>query len=144
MLCAGMKAIYSPETASHVVPCISNAGIDGFASKVSSHGKAYVYAVDNLVTGLPFGARRDDFDFRRDSDVQERPVMYECYPGAFASVFGGKSCAVYELRDEGFQRRITGWSPEHVCESAVAVQQEYLIPNLYERLRNEQGRCCHT
>lgn len=52
-------------------------GLTVLHPKVSSHGKAYVYAVDNLVTGLPFGARRDDFDFRIDSDVQERPVMYE-------------------------------------------------------------------
>ncbi len=106
--------------------------------QVSSHGKAYVYAVDNLVTGLLFGARQDDFDFRIDSDGQERPVVYECYPHAFASVFQGKSCSVYELCGEGFQKGMTGWDPEYVCEREVPVLREYRIPDLYERLRAEQ------
>lgn len=71
--------------------------------QVSSYRKAYVYALGNLVAGLFFGARQDDFDFRIDNDTQERPVVYECYPHAFSSVFQGKGCSVYELCGENFQ-----------------------------------------
>ena len=36
--------------------------------RVSTHGKAYVYAIENLVTGLLFGAKKDDFDLIISTD----------------------------------------------------------------------------
>lgn len=38
-------------------------GIAILEPRVSSHGKPYVYAIENLVTGLLFGVKKDDFDF---------------------------------------------------------------------------------
>ena len=32
---------------------------------ISTHGKSYVYAIDNLVAALLFGAKKDDFDLLR-------------------------------------------------------------------------------
>lgn len=117
-------------------------GLRVLRPRVSSHGKAYVYAVEQLTVGLLFGAPKDDLDFMMDCDSSGRPVIYECYPHAFERKYGGKRCSVYELREDGFQRGITGWSPELVCETAVPVQRERVIPDLSETLlqEREEGR----
>lgn len=115
-------------------------GIQVLKPRVSTHGKAYVYAVDNLVTGLLFGIQKDDFDFLICIDERNRPVVYECYPGAFSLKYQGKSCSVYEIDGEGFQRGVTGWLPELVCEKEVPVSREVLIPDLYQRLMEETAR----
>lgn len=39
----------------------SIAGLRVLEPRESSHGKKYVYAIDDLVTGLLFGVRKDDF-----------------------------------------------------------------------------------
>lgn len=106
--------------------------------KVSSHGKAYVYAVDHLTTGLLFGAPKDDFDFRMDCHDDGTPVVYECYPHAFEQRYQGRSCSVYEIGEAGFQRGVTGWAPELVCEAEVAVLRERPIADLYRRLIQEE------
>ena len=108
--------------------------------RVSTHGKAYVYAIDNLVTGLLFGARKDDFDFLLSTDENGTPHVYECYPDAFSSVYDGKSCSVYELADEGFLRGMTSWSPEVVCEQEVPAQREVFVENLKEALLEEEAK----
>ena len=43
----------------HVSPF---AGLKTLQPKVSTHKVGYVYAIENLVTGLLFGAKWDDFD----------------------------------------------------------------------------------
>lgn len=115
----------------------STPGITVLTPRVSSHGKAYVYAVDDLVTGLLFGAKHDDFDFLLSTDKGETPVVYECYPDAFCLVYQGKACSVYELKEDGFLRGMTSWDPELVCESEVAVESETVIADLYSRLLQE-------
>ena len=106
--------------------------------RLSTHGKAYVYAIENLVTGLLFGAKQDDFDFHISTDENGIPTCYECYPGALETVYKGKSCTVYELPEEGFQRGKTSWSAELVCETKVPVQNAVDIPDLYLRLLEEE------
>ena len=106
--------------------------------RVSTHGKAYVYAIENLVTGLLFGAKKDDFDFIISTDESGIPSCYECYPGALETIYQNKSCTVYELSEEGFQRGKTSWSVELVCETAVPVQKATFIPDLYIRLLEEE------
>lgn len=115
----------------------STSGITVLTPRISSHGKAYVYAIDNLVTGLLFGARHDDFDFLLSTDASGTPEVYECYPDAFRLVYQGKSCSVYELKEDGFLRGMTSWDPELVCESEVAVESENMIADLYTRLMQE-------
>lgn len=116
-------------------------GIRVLKPRVSTHGKAYVYAVDNLVTALLFGVQHDDFDFILDENEDGIPEVHECYPDAFATVYQGKGCFLYELRDEGFLRGMTTWEPELVCESEVAVEKEVTIDDLSARLLQEQKRC---
>lgn len=115
-------------------------GIQVLRPEISSHGKAYVYAIENLATALLFGARCDDFDFLIDVDDTWKPCVYECYPGAFEAVYKGKSCSVYILEEEGFLRGQTGWEPELVCPADVLVRQEIIVPDLFARLLDEQAQ----
>ena len=117
----------------------SKSGIKKLEPRVSSHKKPYVYAINNLVTALLFGARKDDFDFLMDEDELGRTVVYECYPNAFEKVYSGKGCYVYEVAEEGFLRGMTSWEPEFVCEDAVEVKREIAIEDLYQRLLMEEN-----
>lgn len=116
------------------------AGLTVLKPHLSSHGKPYVYAIENLVTGLLFGVKKDDFDFLLNTDEAGTPVVYECYPDAFRQKYEGQSCSVYEVEDTGFLRGVTGWTPELVCEREAAVVREQRIPDLYARLLEEEQR----
>ncbi len=106
--------------------------------RVSTHGKAYVYAIENLVTGLLFGAKHDDFDFNISTNDDGIPTCYECYPGALEAIYKDKACTIYELPEDGFQRGKTSWSVELVCETEVPVQKATFVPDLYTRLLEEE------
>ena len=116
-----------------------NAGLKILKPQVSTHKKAYVYAIENVVTGLLFGAPHDDFDFII-SEENGIPVIMECYPDAFRLSFKGKKCSIYEISDEGFMRGTTSWSPEFVSENEVAVVREIAVNDLYSRLLDEESR----
>lgn len=118
----------------HVSP---NAGLKRLRPHESSHKKAYVYATGNLVTGLLFGVKQDDFDFCISTDENGLTTVYECYPDAFGKIYHGKSCSVYVVGEEGFQRGLTSWDEELVCDKEVEVQNEIVIADLYERLLEE-------
>jgi len=105
---------------------------------ISTHKKPYVYAINNMVTGLLFGAKQDDFDFMISTDNNEIPIIYECYPDALSKIYQGQSCSVYEVNEKGFKRGMTSWEPELVNENEVKVINEIYIENLYERLLKEE------
>lgn len=113
-------------------------GLKVIKPQVSTHKKPYVYAIENVVTGLLFGAQHDDFDFII-LEENGKTVMMECYPDAFQSVFQGKSCSIYEIPEEGFMRGITSWYPELVSEKEVAVVSETYVSDLYSRLLDEEA-----
>ena len=119
----------------HVSPV---SGLTTLQPHVSTHGIGYVYAVENMVTGLLFGVKQDDFDFILFTDEEGTPVIYECYPDALKSVYQGKNCSVYLLNDDGFQRNKTSWNAELVCENEVQVIEELVIDDLYNRLLDEE------
>ena len=112
--------------------------------RVSTHGKAYVYAIENPVTGLLFGVKQDDFDFHISTNENGIPSCYECYPGALEAKYKNKSCTIYELPEDRFLRGKTSWSEELVCETEVPVQKATFILDLYIRLLEEekQGKLC--
>ena len=114
------------------------AGLKILKPQVSTHKKAYVYAIENVVTGLLFGAPHDDFDFII-SEENGIPVIMECYPDVFRLSFKGKKCSIYEISDEGFMRGVTSWSPEFVSENEVAVVREIAVNDLYSRLLDEES-----
>ncbi|MCM1039987.1 MAG: hypothetical protein NC434_11755 [Ruminococcus sp.] len=106
---------------------------------VSTHGTAYVYAIEDMVTGMLFGVKQDDFDFLISNDENTGiPIICECYPDAFRTVYQGQSCSVYQVAEEGFQRGKTSWDAELVCEKEVSVIKETVIDDLYERLLEEE------
>lgn len=114
-------------------------GLKVLKPQISTHKKAYVYAIENMVTGLLFGAPKDDFDFILC--VQDGvPVVMECYPDAFRQIFEGRSCSVYEVCEDGFERGKTTWSAELVSENEVEVLSESVVENLYARLLEEKAK----
>lgn len=58
-------------------------GLQTLQPHTSTHKKPYVYAIENIVTGLLFGVKQDDFDFIISTDENDKPTIYECYPDAF-------------------------------------------------------------
>lgn len=40
-----------------------------------------------------FGAKQDDFDLMIFNDDSGTPIVYECYPDAFRTVYAGRSCS---------------------------------------------------
>lgn len=114
------------------------AGLKVLKPQVSTHKKAYVYAVENMVTGLLFGSSHDDFDFII-SEENGVPVIMECYPDAFRMIFKDKKCSVYEIGEDGFMRGMTSWSPELVCEHEVTVMCEIPVDDLHARLLSEEA-----
>lgn len=120
----------------HVSP---NAGLKTLRPHESSHKKAYVYATGNFVVGLLFGVKQDDFDFCISTDENGLTTVCECYPDAFRNVYQGKNCSVYVVDDEGFERGLTSWDEELVCDKEVEVQNEIRIIDLYERLIEEES-----
>ncbi|MBQ8798669.1 MAG: hypothetical protein IJZ55_03775 [Lachnospiraceae bacterium] len=53
----------------------SKMGLKTIQPHVSTHKKAYVYAIENMVTGILFGAGHDDFDFIIATDENNRPII---------------------------------------------------------------------
>lgn len=107
--------------------------------RVSSHGIPYVYAIENKVTSMLFGAKKDDFDFLMDEE-EGIPILMECYMGAFDHVYSEKSCSVYELSHESFQKGRTNWSVEWVSEQPVKILREFRILDLKEELLQQVER----
>ncbi|MCM1056238.1 MAG: hypothetical protein NC517_01320 [Firmicutes bacterium] len=115
-------------------------GLKVLQPRVSTHGKAYVYAIENKVTGLLFGVKKDDFDFMISTDEAGTPSVYECYPDAFREIYEGKSCSVYQVEETGFQRGMTSWSVELVSEEEVRVLEENVVEDMYRQLLEEEKR----
>lgn len=117
-------------------------GLRYLKPRVSTHGKPYVYAINNKITAACFGAPHDDFDFLMD-EIDAVPHLYECYPDSIEKVYEGKSCYIYEVSEEGFAAGKTGWSAELVCEHEVPVVNEEYVEDLYLRLKQaeQQGEC---
>ena len=105
----------------------------------STHGTPYVYAINNRLTALFFGAPRDDFDLLLDEE-EGRPVVYECYPNALERVYSGKPCSLYTLGEEGFLAFQTGWEPELVCPEPAAVVREERIGDILEEILRGASR----
>lgn len=118
------------------------ADIKELIPQASTHGKEYVYAINNRLTAILFGAPKDDFDLLID-EAEGKPVIYECYPNALRKIYAEKSCYLYALGEEGFLSHQTGWEPELVCEHPVPVVSEERIKNIYDEILTaiQKGDC---
>ena len=108
-------------------------GIKELVPQISTHGRKYVYAINNRLTAILFGAPKDDFDILLD-EIDGKPIVFECYPNALRKIYFGKTCYVYKLSEEGFLLNQTGWEPELVCEHTVPVVSEEKIENIYDEI----------
>jgi hypothetical protein len=115
-------------------------GLKTLEPRVSTHGKAYVYALEDMMTGLLFGVRQDDFDFIISTTDEGQTEIYECYPNALEIKYKNQSCSVYELEETGFMRGQTSWSAELVSEKSVSIVNEFIINNIYDKLIEEDGK----
>lgn len=50
-------------------------GLKELVPQMSTHGRKYVYAVNNRLTAILFGAPKDDFDILLDQE-DGKPVIY--------------------------------------------------------------------
>lgn len=105
-------------------------GIKELVPQTSTHGKKYVYAINNRLTAILFGAPKDDFDILLD-EVDGKPAIFECYPSALRKIYFKKTYYLYVLNEEGFLSNQTGWKSELVCKHSVPVVSEEKIKNIY-------------
>lgn len=112
-------------------------GLTKLFPRVSSHQTEYVYAIENPVTALLFGAPKDDFDFLLDEE-NGITTVYECYYNAFENIYKNQNCSLYKVDSSLFKKGKTGWEPEWVSEQPAVVLQEIKINNLYEELQKAQ------
>ena len=92
--------------------------------RVSSHGKSYVYATENLAVALLFGSEKSmgDFDGLYGGGSQGRtPYFYEAFPGAFKRRFEDTVCYIYEVDPIDFMEGKTSYTAEVVSEKPVKV-----------------------
>ena len=108
-------------------------GIKELVPHASTHGKKYVYAINNRLTAILFGVPKDDFDILLD-EVDGKPAIFECYPNALRKIYFEKTCYLYVLNEEGFLSNQTGWEPEMICEHSVPVVSEEKIKNIYNEI----------
>ncbi len=105
-------------------------GLKVLLPSVSTHGKPYVYAIRSRLMAMLFGAPKDDFDLLIDAE-DGKPVLFECYPGALKRIYSGKTCSVYQVKEDGFLSNVTGWDEELVNEKPVNVVQEDRVKDIY-------------
>ena len=103
--------------------------------KISTHGKAYVYATKNLELALLFGSSKSygDFDGMYGT-INNKPYFYEAYQGALKRRFKGESCYIYEVDPTDFIEGETSFKSEVVSEKPVKVLSCTKIDDLYDYL----------
>ena len=111
--------------------------------RISTHGKAYVYATTNLEFALFFGGKESAGDFDGMYGIKEGiPFFYESYKGALKRRFDGAKCYIYEVDPSHFEKDKTSFKGEVVSEKPVKVLSCKEINNLYQYLLqlNENGK----
>lgn len=111
--------------------------------RVSTHGKAYVYATTNLEFALFFGGIQSAGDFDGMYGLKDGvPYFYEAYEGALKRRFDGATCYIYEVDPSTFEKDKTSFKGEVVSEKAVKVINCEVVDNLYQHLLqlNERGK----
>ena len=103
--------------------------------RVSTHGKAYVYATTNLELALLFGAHHmGDFDGKIGTDDKGKPYFYEAYKGAFDERYKGKKCYIYEVKPDTFEMGQTNFKGEVMSSKPVKIINCTEVKDLYDYL----------
>lgn len=119
----------------HVSPI---ANLDILQPKISTHGKAYVYATKDLDFALLFGSQKSYGDFDGIYGVNNgKPFFYEAYKGAFERRFKGETCYIYEVDPTNFIEGKTSFTHEFVSEVPVKILSSTKIEDLYVYLQEQ-------
>lgn len=104
--------------------------------RISTHGKAYVYATPYLELALLFGSKKSygDFDGIYGINKQGKPYFYEAYLGAFKRRFEDETCYIYELKSDTFKAGETSFNAEVVSEQPVEILNCTEVKDLYKYL----------
>lgn len=110
-------------------------GLNVLEPRVSTHGKAYVYATSNLELSLLFGSKKSYGDFDGIYGTKNgKPFFYEAYVGAFKRRFENESCYIYEVPIENFEHGKTNFKAEVVSEKPVKVLSCTKVDDLHKFL----------
>lgn len=111
--------------------------------RVSTHGKAYVYATTNLEFALFFRGTESAGDFDGMYGIKDGiPFFYEAYKGALQRRFEGAKCYIYEVDPSTFEKNKTSFKGEVVSEKPVNIISCKEIDDLYQHLLmlNKNGK----
>ena len=104
--------------------------------QVSTHGKAYVYATQNLEFALLFGSSKSFGDLDGKYGFKNGlPFFYEAYEGAFERRFKDVTCYIYEVKPDTFETGQTDFRYEVVSEKPVEVISCTEVKDLYSYLK---------
>ena len=117
-------------------------GLTELEPRVSTHKKAWVYALKDPKVGLVF-AGRDNLGNKADDCFTQYginsggiPEIFELYDGCFNDIFKGKDCYIYELEDSGFKDNQTSWAPEWVSTKKTNIVGCRYIKDILEEIEN--------
>ena len=114
-------------------------GLSVLEPRVSTHGKSYVYATEDLTVALLFGTNKGmgDLDGKYGGGCfGVKPYFYEGYIGAFKRRYENCSCYIYEVDPTNFQTGKTSYGAEVVSEKPVKILKCFKVENLYQTLLN--------
>lgn len=103
-------------------------GLKRLEPRVSTHGKAWIYAARDLLTASMFLGRHHDF-ILGSGYVDDRPYIVERFAGAFEQAKRGASGSIYLLPGSSFRAGLTGWHAEVVSEETLEPLHEILVPD---------------
>ena len=112
-------------------------GLKVLEPRVSTHGKAYVYATPYLEFALLFGSKKSngDLDGSYGLNKEGKPFFYEAYEGALKRRFEKEKCYIYEVDIRNFKTQQTSFKGEVVSEEPVKVLKCTEVDDLYEYLQ---------
>jgi hypothetical protein len=103
-------------------------GIKVFTPRISTHGKPYVYATQNMDETILYGAKWNDFMITCCSD----DVIVERYTGAIDALYKNRKGYIYILDVSTFHPIENNECGELVSEVPVDVIDRLIINNLYD------------
>lgn len=124
----------------YVYHCSPNGDIEEFDPRVSTHGKAYVYATPSKHVALIFAIEEHtDYKTCESYDAEnDKLYVFESVKDSLKRFYKGKSGYLYKLPAEEFQYVEGMWRAEVVSEQKVKPLEVEYIPDIYEKLMQEE------
>lgn len=116
------------------------AGLRTLKPRVSSHGKAFVYASDNPLIALFFLGNWNDFMLNLAYGDDSTLELTERFPGAVRQVFEGATGFLYTVPGDTFTSGETRFEGERVSRQTVPVIGCQKIDSVYENLLMADGK----